>query len=240
LSADTIVPDRANPQSWNRYAYVYGNPMVHIDPGGHAPVPNASHPPQWTPTAAPPAWGRPTPVPMPTNNRPGRSARSDGYWWVEGPSDSCALWDDQPQPPRPISNYETLCYADYDYSEVDLLSLGLDGVSIGLDFVPAAWAWGFIVDGADFAMESAEWTAAREAAEAGEITDIERASEGVDVVIAVVGFVPMVGILADSASILKNVVEGTTVDRWCGPNPSYVAPPAPFSQSPSSFFWWPE
>lgn len=35
LSADTIVPDLGNPQSYNRYSYVYNNPLIHIDPDGH-------------------------------------------------------------------------------------------------------------------------------------------------------------------------------------------------------------
>jgi len=35
LSADTIVPDPGNPQSLNRYAYVYNNPVGYVDPTGH-------------------------------------------------------------------------------------------------------------------------------------------------------------------------------------------------------------
>jgi RHS repeat-associated protein len=34
-SADTIVPSAANPQSLNRFAYVYNNPVRHSDPTGH-------------------------------------------------------------------------------------------------------------------------------------------------------------------------------------------------------------
>ena len=34
-SADTIVPDPANPQSFNRYSYGYNNPLKYIDPSGH-------------------------------------------------------------------------------------------------------------------------------------------------------------------------------------------------------------
>jgi hypothetical protein len=35
LSADTIVPDPANPQSLNRFSYVLGNPLRYTDPTGH-------------------------------------------------------------------------------------------------------------------------------------------------------------------------------------------------------------
>ena len=35
LQADTIVPDPANPQSLNRYAYVYNRPLIFYDPDGH-------------------------------------------------------------------------------------------------------------------------------------------------------------------------------------------------------------
>jgi RHS repeat-associated protein len=35
ISADTIVPNFANPQSLNRYAFVLNNPLKYIDPTGH-------------------------------------------------------------------------------------------------------------------------------------------------------------------------------------------------------------
>jgi hypothetical protein len=35
LSADTIVPDYADPQSLDRFAYVLGNPLRYVDPTGH-------------------------------------------------------------------------------------------------------------------------------------------------------------------------------------------------------------
>jgi RHS repeat-associated protein len=35
---DTVIPGEANPQAWNRYSYVFGNPFQYIDPSGHAPI----------------------------------------------------------------------------------------------------------------------------------------------------------------------------------------------------------
>jgi RHS repeat-associated protein len=35
LSPDTIVPGAGNPQAFNRYSYVLGNPLKYIDPSGH-------------------------------------------------------------------------------------------------------------------------------------------------------------------------------------------------------------
>jgi hypothetical protein len=38
LSADTIVPNSNNPQSFNRYSYAYNNPLNYTDPSGHMPT----------------------------------------------------------------------------------------------------------------------------------------------------------------------------------------------------------
>ena len=38
LQPDTIVPEPGNPQSLNRYSYVYNNPMRYTDPTGHCPA----------------------------------------------------------------------------------------------------------------------------------------------------------------------------------------------------------
>lgn len=37
ISADTVVPDVLNPQAYNRYAYVYNDPLTYTDPSGHGP-----------------------------------------------------------------------------------------------------------------------------------------------------------------------------------------------------------
>ena len=39
LSADTLVPDPDNPQSFNRYSYVLNSALNHTDPSGHCPDP---------------------------------------------------------------------------------------------------------------------------------------------------------------------------------------------------------
>jgi hypothetical protein len=37
IQPDTIIPNPANPQSLNRYSYVYNNPLLYNDPSGHIP-----------------------------------------------------------------------------------------------------------------------------------------------------------------------------------------------------------
>jgi len=37
IQPDTIIPSPANPQAWNRYTYVYNNPILYNDPTGHNP-----------------------------------------------------------------------------------------------------------------------------------------------------------------------------------------------------------
>ena len=42
ISPDTIIPDPADSQSFNRYAYVNNNPLNYIDPSGHEPCDNGN------------------------------------------------------------------------------------------------------------------------------------------------------------------------------------------------------
>lgn len=37
VQPDTIIPDQFNPQAWNRYTYVYNDPILYNDPTGHNP-----------------------------------------------------------------------------------------------------------------------------------------------------------------------------------------------------------
>jgi len=40
VQPDSIVPQTGNPQSLNRYSYVYNNPLKYSDPSGHGPIQN--------------------------------------------------------------------------------------------------------------------------------------------------------------------------------------------------------
>lgn len=68
MSPDTIVPNPANPQSFNRYSYVRNNPVNLTDPTGHAECGSP-----WEPacaggsSSAPSATPTPTPYPTPTS-----------------------------------------------------------------------------------------------------------------------------------------------------------------------------
>lgn len=34
---DTVIPELTEPQAWNRFAYVFNNPICNNDPSGHCP-----------------------------------------------------------------------------------------------------------------------------------------------------------------------------------------------------------
>ena len=61
IQADSIVPAPGNPQSLNRYAYVYNNPLRYTDPSGHDP-----RLPVYRPTPGPAVSPMPRPSATPT------------------------------------------------------------------------------------------------------------------------------------------------------------------------------
>jgi hypothetical protein len=74
LQPDSIIPNPANPQSWNRYSYVANRPTVFVDPTGHESVCGSSYsdpecenlvPLKKKPTPTPPPG--PSNTPTPTN-----------------------------------------------------------------------------------------------------------------------------------------------------------------------------
>jgi hypothetical protein len=36
IQPDSLIPNPSNPQAWNRYSYVYNNPIKYSDPTGHS------------------------------------------------------------------------------------------------------------------------------------------------------------------------------------------------------------
>ena len=60
IQPDTLIPSAANPQSWNRYAYVLNNPINFNDPSGHKACDDEFG-----------CENHPKPVPLPTPDEPG-------------------------------------------------------------------------------------------------------------------------------------------------------------------------
>src|SRR5690606_38144808 len=58
VSADSIVPQEDNPQSFNRYSYVLNRPLILTDPSGHRPC-DPDEP--CVPAVPPPALKMPDP-----------------------------------------------------------------------------------------------------------------------------------------------------------------------------------
>jgi RHS repeat-associated protein len=65
IQADDIIPDFANPQSYNRYSYVLNNPLRYSDPSGHGGLENILNFAGGTASGIANIWH-----PMPTQFRP--------------------------------------------------------------------------------------------------------------------------------------------------------------------------
>ena len=86
-SADTIVPDPQNPQAYNRYSYVYNNPIRFNDPSGHCGEDVLSHLPSDD------ADGCATPAPSNLISREEWGAREPGNNWLCGNYEVCQEWE---------------------------------------------------------------------------------------------------------------------------------------------------
>lgn len=91
LSADSIVPDTTNPQAFNRYSYVYNNPVKFVDPSGHAGLPyqfdgGGAPPPPADPQAAAEAAARAQAVMTNIANTIAYNYEARGTAWDDLPS----------------------------------------------------------------------------------------------------------------------------------------------------------
>jgi RHS repeat-associated protein len=78
LSADTIVPNAANPQAFNRYSYVYGNPLRYTDPSGNIPIDCWNDPSYCSNTTTLYTYSPPSTSTSTTGSRAGRTRDRDG------------------------------------------------------------------------------------------------------------------------------------------------------------------
>jgi RHS repeat-associated protein len=95
--------DSNNPQTWNRYAHVFGDPVNWIDPSGLDGCPAGTQPGpngDGCVPIPPPQPGAPTiPIPPPTNPTPqppkGPGASTCPSGWVKGPYGNCITQEQQ-------------------------------------------------------------------------------------------------------------------------------------------------
>lgn len=167
LSPDSIVPGYANPQAFNRYAYVLNNPLRYIDPTGHDPVcgnsnsdPECNGPDPWVPTTpSAPAPYVPLEPGLPQGggggggggggNNNNNNGNNDGPDPVDGESEEPNLGGGQPLlSPNPDDIIGCSLF-DCALSGVSLIAtvvaavpgtIGL--VGLGVDLVATFWAIG--------------------------------------------------------------------------------------------------
>jgi RHS repeat-associated protein len=102
LSADPLIGDIGDPQSFNRYSYVENNPIKYIDPTGHYGECPADFCISWPDTGD---QGSGTDPGTPDPGRPGGGGSSGGTngrgWDSTNSGYSSGAWSPPPQPPTP-------------------------------------------------------------------------------------------------------------------------------------------
>ena len=105
LSADTIVPNPANPQDFNRYSYVRNNPVRYTDPSGNIPIDCYNDPSYCSNTTTLPSSPYPAPqLPAGGGGGGGGNNNNNGGNSCSGPNPSVVcLPTPTPQPDLPTT-----------------------------------------------------------------------------------------------------------------------------------------
>jgi len=234
LSADSMVPNAANPQAFNRYSYVRNNPLRYTDPSGNIPIdcyndpsycsntttlpsspykpkPSGGNTPRVTNNNAP-AISVPTPSVTPTPSLVSSTATPTSTAMPSTPAPTICLTPSPGQVPScsayPNNNLGTYYTIGWDPSLVLWDEVALDAGGLVGDLVPILQAPATIAEGAkiyNHGLNVAEiYLDAYDVVNSDDLAQVDWINVGLDVA----SFAPGFGAVPSAVGLVYNLSQG--------------------------------